>query len=152
MGNVSERLELLGGQRSVAGREGVLRGPLEHGDVLGRLGDLGDRLHAGRAGPDDPDALALEGDRLVRPPAGVVRRAGEVVDAGVVGLVGDEQRAGGTDQEPGRCLVTVRRFDGPALGCLVPARIGDPGVELDVLAELEPVGDVIEVGEDVCAR
>ena len=120
--------------------------------MVGGLGDLGDRLHAGGAGSDDPDAFAREGDQLMGPAAGVVHRPGEVVDAGIVRLVGDEQRAGGTNQEPGRRLFTVRRFDGPALRRLVPTCIGDPRVELDVLAQIEPVGDVVEVGEHIGAR
>jgi hypothetical protein len=53
--------------------------------MAGGLGDLGDRLHAGGAGADHADALALERYRRVGPQARVVCLAGEITDSGDIG-------------------------------------------------------------------
>jgi len=44
---------------------------LEHGQMADGLGHFRDRLHAGRAGADHRDALALETNRFLRPVMGV---------------------------------------------------------------------------------
>ena len=106
---------------------------------------VGDDLHAARRGADDRDALAGEVDRLGRPPAGVVRLAPEVVTPGHVGEVRNRQHAGGRDEEPGPDRGAVAERDRPGARRLVEDRRGDPGVEADVAAEVEPVDHVVEV-------
>ena len=70
-----------GRQRPVVRRKAEVRRALEHGQVLGLLGDDRDRLDARRAGADDADPLAGEVHRLVGPVAGVVHGPRKRVDA-----------------------------------------------------------------------
>src|SRR5450759_2934848 len=64
-----------------------VRGPLEHRDVRGLLGDERTRLDARRAGPDDTDPQPAEVDALVGPLAGVEDPALEGTDAVELGLL-----------------------------------------------------------------
>ena len=64
----SRRVEL-----AVVRGHGVVRGALEHEQLVGLLGDDRDRLDSRRAGADDADALAAEVDTFVGPLAGVIR-------------------------------------------------------------------------------
>ena len=75
----------LGLHRPVARRQAEIGGALEDGEVLGLLGDDRDHLHARRAGADHADPQPGEVDALMRPQAGVVPLALEVVDALEVG-------------------------------------------------------------------
>ena len=131
---------VLVGQRPVARRYREVGGALEHDELRGRPGDHRDRLHAGRSSADDSDPLAREVDGLLRPPRGVIDLTREVGDAGNIGRVGHRQAAGRHDDEAGAQPVAAIGLDDPAPARLVEGRAGDPGVELDQLAQVEPVG------------
>src|SRR5205085_3453804 len=137
----------LGGRvdRAVVKRRAPVRGALEHREVADRLGDLVDRLHRSRAGADHRDALALEADGLVRPPARVVRLSAEALDARDRGHGGRREGPDGGDQEPGSRSPTVLALDLPLAGGLVVDRGPDAAAELDVAAQIELVGDEVAV-------
>jgi hypothetical protein len=63
-------LHLFFADLGVVQRRGPVRAPLEDGELLRLLGDLGDGLNGGRSGADDADAFASEVHRRVRPRAG----------------------------------------------------------------------------------
>jgi hypothetical protein len=128
----------------VAQRDTVVRGALEDPQLLDTRGDLGDQLHGRGAGADDAHATAVDGE-AVRPPPRVAPVALEVRDPFEVREVVRGQHAHGRQHEPGPGHATVVEPDLP-FGCLgVPARRPDPGVDLDVPAEVETVDDEVEV-------
>src|ERR671921_1998898 len=108
----------------VAEREGVVGGALEDGEVLRLLGELRGDLDAGRAGTDEPDALAGEVDALVGPLGSVIPVALEVFQARDVRHVRHRQGAQGGDDEPRRDDVAGVRANLPAVRILVE---GGPG-------------------------
>ena len=140
---------LLGAERSVLRRPGEGGGALEHGEVAGDLGQLGDGLHARRAVADDADAAALELDALLGPEAALHDLAGEGVEAGPVGAVGRRQPAGRHHAEAGAQLLAGLGVDDPGVGGLVEGHGGDAGLEADVAAQVVAVGDVVEVALDL---
>ena len=135
--------------RCVARRDRECGGALEHGEVLGLLGDQRDRLDARRAGTDDGDPLAGEVDAVVRPQCRVQRRPAEGVDARQLGTFRRREATGRHQHEPRRGPVTTVRGHLPAAGDVVPHGVGDSCVELDVAAQIEPVGDVVGIAEDL---
>ena len=131
----------LGRQRGVAGRHGVVRGALEHRQVLGRRGDDRRGLDAGGAGADHAHPLAGEIHALMRPLAGVVpvaRKALQPANAGTLAV----------DRQPTAVIRNLATKVSPfsvrtrqRLAALVILRRGDTGVELDVPLQVELVGD-----------
>ena len=101
-----------------------------------------------------PDPLPGEVDPLVRPAAGVVGGTLEAVEPGEVGDVRRRQAAGRHDHELGRTVVppsSVRTIQ-PA-GRLVEGRVHATLVSnWHVPAQVEPVGHVVRVGEDLGLR
>jgi len=83
----------------------------------------------------------------MRPAAGVVALAREVIDAGDVGHVRRREGAHRTDQELGGGAHAGAGLHRPALRRFVVAGVLHPGLELDVAAEVEPIGDMFEVGQ-----
>src|SRR5581483_9815403 len=73
----------------------------------------------------------------------------EIVDAGKVRGVPRREAAHPGDQESRGERGAVLRPDRPGRAALVEGGGGDPGVELDVAIEVETLGDVVEVGEDL---
>ena len=120
---------------------------LEHREMSGGLGDLGDGLHTRGAGADDGDALAREAHRLVRPARGVERLPLESVDALDARQGRSGQRADGGDEEAGAMAAAVVQRHGPGAGVVLPVGGGDAAAELDVAAEVELVGDVVEIAQ-----
>ena len=101
-------------QRRVARGHRVVRGALEHGQMRRRRGDHRRRLDAGGAGADHADPLAGEIDAFMRPLAGVVPVALEILQAGNVRHVRGGQAADRGDQEfrrhrSRRCSVRTRQ-------------------------------------------
>ena len=125
-------------------RQRVLRGAGEHGEVADLVGDRLDHLDAGGADADDAHALAREVDAACGPLRGVQDRAAEAVLAleGVLHRGGEHARA--AHEELGVDDVAGVGGDRPAAAVLVEVGAGDGGGELDVLAQVEPVGDVVQ--------
>ena len=101
-------------------------------------------LDAGRADPDDADTLAGEVDRLLRPAAGVNELPLEHVLSGKDVCQGRRQHPAARHQELRVDRLARVGFHGPAVGCIVEVRAGDGGFELDVLPQVEPVGDIVQ--------
>ena len=148
----------------IASRYGVLRGALEHGEVLGGLGDDRNGLDPRGAGADHANPLAGEIDALFGVAAGVAQLALEGVDALDVGDIGRRQTAhrgyevlGGNQigVGTGGSVVVVdvvyrgSAADVPAAGVVVEGRLGDLGVELDVPIQVVALGHVLGVAEDL---
>ena len=100
------------------------RRPLEHVQLAGAAGEVGDALHGGGPRADDADPLvgqAVHGRTggiatgvAVVPPARVEGVAGERLDAGDAGQLGRAQRAGAHGHEAGAQLVAPVGADDPA--------------------------------------
>ena len=143
---------LLGGDLAVVQRGAPVGAPLEDRQVLGLLADGRNGLHAGGAGADDCHSLALDLDRFGRPVVGVERRSFEhvgavEVDALDAGIGGRGQQAKRGQQEAAAQVAAVGQVQAP-LACLV-VEVGrlDRAVELHVLAQVELLGDVVEVAQ-----
>ena len=138
------RLELAHGPRKRVGRRA-----LEDGEVLGLLGDNRDQLHARRTGADDADPLTAEVDVVPRPAAGEQRGAREGVHTLDVGFErrGEDARRG-DDERRGERLARFG-FHRPRRVVLVERHRGDVGVEPDVAAQVQPIGDEVEVRLDL---
>jgi hypothetical protein len=120
---------------------------LEHRQAGGDLGQVGNDLDTRRARADHPDPLGGEVDRLSWPLPGVVPPAGEVAEPGDWRDVGGGEESGGHDHETGGHALADGGDDGPAAGGVVEGDGGDRGIEGDVRAQVEPVGDVVDVAE-----
>ena len=122
---------------------------LKNGEVLRLFGDLRDRLDGGRTGADDADALAGEVHRPVRPPRRVIGRALETVPARNGRQRIGREDANGGEQEPRGCLLAAFQCHVPLVRRLIPMRGRDRAAELYVPAQVELVGDVIQVFQRV---
>ncbi len=141
--------ELLAGQRSVARRDAVVGRALEDVQVRGLLCDDRNRLNARGSGSDDRHPLAGEINVIIRPVRGVVDLATEGVQAAEVRGHRGRQRSRGHQAEPCCEHLTGIGGDRPAQCGLVEHRRDDTGVERDVAAQVEFVGDPVQVGEDL---
>ena len=123
-------------------RQHVLRGAGEDREVADLGSDRLDDLDARRADPDDTDALALQLQAL----GGIGRREhqlpAERLDARDVPQ-GCGEHPGAGDEELRVDDVALVGVHEPPAATLVVVRGGDPRAELDVLAQIEPVGDVV---------
>jgi len=128
------------------------RGALEHGELHGLLRDNRYRLDRGRTCADHADAQAGEVDALVRPFAGVVDRPFEIIHAGEARTVRRRQTADRHDAEFCRDAVAAIRLDQPAIAVLVECCRRDAGIEHDLAAQVEAIGDVVGVSEDFRLR
>ena len=133
--------------RAVVQRLAPVRRALEHGEMPGGLGDLGDRLHAGGAGADHGHALAREAHRLVRPVAVWKDWPGERVHALDARQRRRRQRADGGDQKTRAVPAAVLQRHVPAPRRLLVVGGGHTAAELDVAAQVELVGDVVEIAQ-----
>ena len=125
-----------------------VRCALEHGELRGLFRDLRYGLNRRGTGADDPDPHAREVDALVGPLTGVIRGAAEDLSAVEAGSLRGRETAGRHDAECARTtspwsVVTTQRF-------VSSSKVADSTrLELDVTAEVEPVGDEVEVAEDL---
>ena len=131
--------------RLVAQRLAPVRAALKDGQMSDRLGYLLDGLHAGRTRTDHRDPLAGIVDRRLRPQAGVVGLALKILDALEFGHGRRGERAHGGDQKPRPVVAAILQPDIPAIAVFIEDRRGDPGGELDVAAQIELVGDIVEI-------
>ena len=169
---VLPRLLGLGLERLVPRRDREVGGALEHDEACGLARDRGDGLDAGRAGADHADPEPAEVDALVGPGAGVIDTACERVDPADVRQARHRERSACHDDEAGRDRATAVARLLPLAGLLVECRLflagfgaqlpaaarrveahrPDARVEPDVAAQIEPVGDVLDVAQDLGLR
>jgi hypothetical protein len=136
------------------------RGPLEHVDVAGGLGQRWQALDARRPGADEAhDLVAQLRERLAGPatgvgvvPAGGVERVpGEVLHALDGRELEEVEDADGQHVPPRRDPVAPVGVDPPAGRGVVPLGARHPGVEQGVGREVEALGDGLEVLADLLA-
>ena len=137
----------LGVDATVVQRRTPVRRALEYGQVADCFGDLGDCLHAGGAGADYGHPLAFKSHLLVRPGAGVIGFAAEVLHARDGRQGGRRQRTDRGDEEARADTPAVLECELPLVGVLVVCRRHDPAVERDVPPQVEFVGDVVAVAQ-----
>jgi len=107
------------------------------------------RLDAGRARADRADPLAGKIDPLMRPLAGVIPVAREVLEPGKIRHVRRGQAADGGDQEFDDIGVALLGAHPPAVCRFVIDRGGHAGIEPDAPPKVELVGDEIEVAQNL---
>ena len=95
------------------------------------------------------DALARKSDFLVRPTTGVISISLIVREAIDIGHVRGRDTAGRHDEVLRGDALAHIRLDRPAPRNLIEMGRGYRGVKVDILAQIEPVGHVIEVGQDI---
>ena len=134
---------------AVARGEAVVRRALEDGEVIGLRGDRRRGLDAARAGADEPDALAGEVDAIARPRCGEVDVTVEAIEPGDVGRDRGRQAPDRGHEIARRHRVVVVGADLPPVRRVVERGRGDAGGELDVAAQIEAIGDVVEVPLDL---
>ncbi len=120
--------------------------------MAGLLGDHGHRLDRRRPGADHADAQAGEIDRLMRPVAGVVDLALEVREALDIRHPRIRQAAGGEHDVFRRHRLAVGGGHRPPIGAFVERHPIDAGIELDVAAQVKPVGDMVGVFQNFRLR
>jgi hypothetical protein len=137
----------LGLDLRVAQRRAPVGRALEHREMPHRFGDLGDGLHARGAGADHGDALAFEADGMMRPQAGMPGLALEILDTGNGRHGRRRQRSDRGDEETrsGTASGLERHF--PFVGGVIPMRSLHAGVEGDVAAQVELVGQELAVAQ-----
>ena len=84
----------------------------------------------------------------MRPVTGVVPGAPEGLQPLDFGDVARGYAADAGDQVPGRYPVTLAGLDLPQVAVFLKFRRRDAGVELDIGPQVEPVSDMVEIGED----
>ncbi len=138
---------LLVGDQAVVERGGPVGPALEHHQLLGLLGDLGDGLDGGGAGADHGHPLARQIHRLGRPIESVEGRAGEGVHALDPGVGRDRQHPQGGEHEAAGHLRAVGEGEAPQRPVPVERHGRDPAAEPDPLPQVELVGHVVQVAE-----
>ncbi len=123
---------------------------------MGRLlRDLRDHLDRGRPRPDHGDALAREVDALPRPERRQVRLGPANVSTpsnSSSGRFGSDRQPVAMTQKRAVHSLAVVRADAPAPRGLVEHGSTRPGSRTGCPAQVEPVGDVVDVGEDLGLR
>ncbi len=144
-------------ERRVPGRHRIVGRALEHGQRPGLLGDQGDRLDGRRARADHADLEPGEVDAFLGPFAGVPDRSLEIGHARERRLVGRRQATHRHQAEARLDPITPTSvhflgLDDPARALLVEGRRRHARGEPDVAAQVEAVGDVVGVGQDLGLR
>ena len=117
--------------------------------MLGLRRNNRDCLDRRRARADDTDPQPAGIDALVRPRAGVISRALELIEAREVGYARCREAARGHDAEARPDVVALISEYGPTLGLFVVGRRDDRGLEVDAALEIEPFGDMVGIFEDL---
>ena len=110
-------------------------------------GDGLDGLHTGGAGADHGNALASKIHRLLRPTRRMEGPARKRLASFDARQGGGRERADRGDQEAGANGPPVLERDGPAPRLLGVVGRGNPALEGDIAAQIEFVGDVIEIAQ-----
>ena len=120
--------------------------------MIDLVGECRYQLDSRAACADDPDTFRPQVDAPVRPVAGVIPVAGEIGQAGYIGHRGARKAAGGEDAVPGGHGVALVGHYVPAQGVLVQYRPGHVATEGEMAPQIEPVGDVVQIGQDLGLR
>src|ERR1051325_2223313 len=143
---------LIGIERSVACRQAEIGCPLKDVKMLRLPGDDRYRLDARRAGANDTDPQAGEIGALMRPQASVVPFPLETLQTRVVRRPRRRKIARRHDAEPrGRDAAFVSRH-GPCVALAVEGGLLDPSVEFDIAPQIETIGHMIHVTQDLRLR
>ena len=144
---------IIGIERPVVRRHGVVGRALEHGEVFGLLGHHRDRLDGRGARADHAHRLAGEVDALMRPVAGVIGWPLEVFQAGNLRRVRRGQATHRGNDEARRDFfgraggAGLPRLDPPQVGGLVESGLRDSRLKAHVTAQVVAVGDVVGVAQ-----
>src|SRR6266545_2550795 len=135
------------GDRTVVERRAPVRTTLKHGQLTDLVRDLADHLDRGGAGADDADPLAGELDRLVRPIKSMERAPLERLHAFQPRQRWYRQQPDRENDEPAGQLKAVVEPEPPQMAGLVEGRRVHLTIEPHVFAQVEFVGDVVEVAQ-----
>jgi hypothetical protein len=138
---------LVGRDAAVVERRGPVGTPLENGERPHLVGDLGDDLDCRGAGADHRHLLAGKLDTVVRPVKRMEGMALEAVHALEARQRRDRQQAERQDNEAGAERAAVGEAEPPGVGGLVVMSRVDTGVELHVAAQVELLGDMVQVAQ-----
>ncbi|SLC68103.1 Uncharacterised protein [Mycobacteroides abscessus subsp. massiliense] len=138
----------LGANHGIACGHTVIGSPLEDEEFLGGLRGDRHQLDARGPGSDHPDPFTGEVHAGRGPVSGVIQLAGERVPAGNGGHVGGGQCAGGHHTESGVHRVVPIGAYRPAQQIFVEDGRGDPGAAADITAQVEAVGDMVDVAQN----
>ncbi|WP_243717236.1 hypothetical protein [Actinomadura sp. KC345] len=122
---------------------------LEHRQLRGLLRDERNDLHTRGRRTDHRDPFPGEVDALLRPVRRVVMVAAETLQPGYLRDPGRRQAAARHDQVLGGHPVAAVGAHVPPSRALVEHGLGHPGPEPDVTAQAEPVGDVVDISEQL---
>ncbi len=134
---------------AVARRYAIVGRALKDRQLLRLLRDDRDGLHRRCARADHGNAFGGEVDARVRPAAGVITLAAKGFAARDVRHVRRRQTADGADHVLRRNDCAGVRAHAPALHRVIVRRSGNARCEADTLAQVEAVGDVIEVTQNL---
>jgi len=109
------------------------------------LGHFRDGLHTGGTRADHRNALAVELHRFLRPVMSVAGLAAEALDAGEARHCRRRQHANGGYNEPRIVAPAILQDDLPAARVLLIMRRRDAALELDVAAQVELVGNMVQI-------
>jgi hypothetical protein len=143
---------LLVRQRSVALRHAIVGSALENRQMCDFARDRLDHLNACRTGTDDSYALACEAHRIARPARRVIALSGEPLDSLDGRKLVSGQAAGGRNQIASANSMPSIRLHHPRAVLRIVVCAHDPRIEADVWAQIESVGYMVEVREDLRLR
>ncbi len=130
---------------AVSRRHGIIWCALKHGQMFRLFGNDRDRLNGRRPSADNANPFAGKIHPFMRPFAGVINLALEAVSAFEVWCIGRRQAARRHDAIGGGHCVAIFRGHGPAVCGLIKHGRFYPRVELNVLAHVKAVGDMVEI-------
>lgn len=133
-------------------RHGVVGAALEDEQPLHVRSRRRRDLHPAGPGADDAHPLAGVLDGLLRPRRGLEPLPLERLESVEVGTEPLRQLTGAHHDESSLQPVASLRLDPPASVGLIERGRADAGPQADVLAQVEPTGDMVDVGEDLRLR
>ena len=142
---IPDLAHLFFGDPGVMQRRAPVGGALENGQLADFLGDGLDGLHGGRPGADHRDPLAFEVHRFLRPEGGVAGLTLERVESRDARHGRRREDADGGDQEACVVAPAILQHDLPASRLLAVVCGADTAAELDITAQVELVGDVVQI-------
>jgi hypothetical protein len=135
------------GDRAVVERRAPVRTALKHREFADFVRDLSDHLDCGRTSADDADPFAGQFDRLMRPMKRVERAPLERIHALQPRQRRYRQQPDRKNDEPAGQLKAVVEPQPPQMPGLIEDRRLHLKIEPHIFAQVELVGDVVEVAE-----